>query len=363
MSARNRPDPPSSNCLPAAGQGSGAEPSGPQPAGRDGRPTLKTIAYMTGLGVTTVSKALNDAPDIGQSTKDRVRLVARQIGYRPNRAGVRLRTGKTNVISLILSTETEALGLSSHIVHGISERLAASPYHLIVTPYARSRDPLDAVRYIVETGSADGVIFSRTEPQDRRALYLHEAGIPFASHGRTELPFEHPFYDFDNAAYAELAVEGLAARGRRTFALLPPSASLTYAKHTAAGFVRGLERLDLTELPLHGVDVDSPPEALHAEVMRLMSARRRPDALVCSSAASAVLAVSAAEDAGLVIGRDFDVATKESFDLMRRFRPQIVVVREDFRAAGVGLANGVLGAIEGRPAEELQFIETPVRAE
>ena len=47
---------------------------------------------MTGLGITTVSRALKDAPDISHETKERVRLVARQIGYQPNRAGVRLRT-------------------------------------------------------------------------------------------------------------------------------------------------------------------------------------------------------------------------------------------------------------------------------
>ena len=112
---------------------------------RDERPTLKTIAYMTGLGVTTVSRALNDAPDIGQATKERVRLVAKQIGYRPNRAGVRLRTGRTNVISLILSIENEVLGMTSHLVYGISEFLSGSPYHLIVTPYDVRRDPLDPV--------------------------------------------------------------------------------------------------------------------------------------------------------------------------------------------------------------------------
>src|SRR5687767_1408473 len=108
--------------------------------GQGGRPTLKTIAYMTGLGVTTVSRALNDAPDIGQATKERVRLVAQQIGYRPNRAGVRLRTGKTNVISLVLSVENEILGLTSHVVYGISEYLATTPYHLIVTPYRLGAD-------------------------------------------------------------------------------------------------------------------------------------------------------------------------------------------------------------------------------
>ena len=106
------------------------------PAGGDGagRPTLKTIAYMTGLGVTTVSKALKDAPDISRSTKERVRLVAQQVGYRPNRAGVRLRTGRTNVISVVLSVETEVLGLTPHIVHGISVHLSGTPYHLVVTP-------------------------------------------------------------------------------------------------------------------------------------------------------------------------------------------------------------------------------------
>ena len=142
-----------------------------------------------------------------------MRLVAKQIGYRPNRAGVRLRTGKTNVISLILSVETEVLGLTSHLVYGISEYLAGSPYHLIVTPYNMRSDPLDPVRYIVETGSADGIIFSRTEPQDARVRYLHERGFPFATHGRTEMGIEHPFFDFDNARYGELAV-GAAGRAR-----------------------------------------------------------------------------------------------------------------------------------------------------
>ena len=68
-----------------------------------------------------------------------------QIGYRPNRAGVRLRTGKTNVISLILSVETEVLGLTSHLVYGISEHLAGTPYHLIVTP-VQSRATIRSTR-------------------------------------------------------------------------------------------------------------------------------------------------------------------------------------------------------------------------
>src|SRR3954469_2240759 len=131
-----------------------------------GRATLKALAFMTGLGVTPGSRALEDAPEIGAETRRRVQLVARQIGYRPNRAGVRLRTGKTNVISLVLNTEHELMSFVSDIIYGVTEVIADTPYHLIVTPYSRSQDPLDPVKYLVESGSADGVIISRTQPND-----------------------------------------------------------------------------------------------------------------------------------------------------------------------------------------------------
>jgi LacI family transcriptional regulator len=323
------------------------------------RPTLKTIAYMTGLGVTTVSRALHDAPDIGRATKERVRLVAKEIGYRPNRAGVRLRTGKTNVISLILSVETEVLGMTSHLVYGISEHLAGSPYHLIVTPYSVRSDPLDPVRYIVETGSADGIIFSRVEPQDARVRYLHRRGFPFATHGRTDMGIEHPFFDFDNARYAEIAAERLAARGRRRLALLPPPPHLTYSRHMTAGFQRGIERHDLIDVPIRGITTDSGHEAIAAEVGRLVASRRRPDGLVCGSAAAALAAIEGAEAAGWAIGRDFDVAVKESFGLMQKFRREIVVVHEDFRRAGMGLAEAVVRTIAGTAAGELQTLDVP----
>ena len=68
------------------------------------KPTLKTISRLTELAVPTVSRALHDAPDIGAETKRLVRRIADEIGYVPNRAGVRLRAGRTNVLSLVLSS-------------------------------------------------------------------------------------------------------------------------------------------------------------------------------------------------------------------------------------------------------------------
>lgn len=342
-------------------------------AGEAARPTLKTIAFMTGLGVTTVSRALKDAPDIGEETKRRVQLVARQVGYRPNRAGVRLRTGKTNVISLILNTDEQLLSFISDIIYGVSEELAGTPYHLILTPYSSSNDPMEPVRYVVETHSADGIIISQTEPNDPRVRYMLEHRFPFATHGRTTMGLEHPWHDFDNEAFAREAVRRLVERGRRRLALLAPPPALTYHRHTRDGFTEAVSAAGVTEIPFGDAWVDQPVERIKAQAARLLAGGRVPDGIVSSSGTGAFALAAAIEEAGMALGREIDVVTKQSSRLVQMFRRELMVVNEDFRLAGRELAKAVIASIGGRDARSLQtlapspsvegpFVSAPPRA-
>jgi LacI family transcriptional regulator len=336
--------------LPRAGQPRSA------PAGR---PTLKTIAFMTGLGVTTVSRALKDAPDISEETRRRVQLVARQVGYRPNRAGVRLRTGKTNVISLVLDTEEQIGSFVSDLIYGISEELAQTPYHLIVTPYSHTNDPLEPVRYVVDTGSADGLIISRTEPNDRRVRYMRDRDFPFATHGRTDMGLQHPFHDFDNHAFAAEAVRKLASLGRRRLALLAPPSTLSYHYHLRDGFTDTLAELGLVEVPFHGSTVDHSIEQIRARTVQIMQRADRPDGIISAAGGATFALVAGIEDAGLTLGEDLDIVSKQSSKMLHLFRPRLLVVDEDFRLAGRELARSVIGCIDGAPPVSLQSLSQP----
>jgi len=330
---------------------------GTQPAHE--RPTLKTIAFMTGLGITTVSRALKDAPDIGAETKQRVRMVARQLGYQPNRAGVRLRTGKTNVIALVLSIDEEIMGFTSQMVFGISEVLAGTQYHLVVTPHSHSKDPLVPVRYILDTGSADGVIISRTEPDDPRVQLMHERGLPFATHGRTDMGIIHPFHDFDNEAFAHEAVRALVTKGRRRLALLQPSSKLTYYSHTRIGFQTGLHEYGAEEIPLR-VTTDTALTDIRDVIEALMRSPHAPDGIVCSSGGSAIAVNAGIEAAGFRLGRDIDMVAKQSTDVLNWIRPEIITIYEDVRHGGRELAKAVIARIDGIEPELLQSISLPV---
>ena len=331
----------------------------PDSQSNDERPTLKTIAYLTGLGVTTVSRALKDGPEIGEETRQRVKLIAQQIGYRPNRAGVRLRTGKTNVISLILNVQDEGYGFLSAFIYGISEGLANTNYHLVITPYSLS-DPMEPVRYIVETKSADGIIISRTEANDPRVRYMQTHGMAFATHGRTEIEKPHAFCDYDNAEFAREAIRQLLAKGRRKIALLGPPTSLYYRKHTVSGFLAGMQLAGLPAIVFDTIDTDAPMNDMKAFGETLGRSGDTPDGFICSSAMGAMCIISGLEAAGLQIGREFDLVAKQAAVPLHWYRSEIITIDEDFHAAGASLAKAVCRVIDGTEPASLQTLLKPL---
>ncbi|MEX0369407.1 MAG: LacI family DNA-binding transcriptional regulator [Tateyamaria sp.] len=314
------------------------------------RPTLKTIARLSGLAVPTVSRALADAPDIRKDTKRRIREIANQIGYRPNRAGVRLRTGRTNVISLVMSTEHDAMNNTGRLISAVTSALRGTPYHVIITPYFPDEDPMVPIRYIVETGSADGLIINQTEPDDARVRYMLDQNFPFVSHGRTNLGTQHAFFDYDNTAFGQLAVKALAARGRTHVAMLAPPQIQTYAQNMIDGARSAAEELGVRVSIVDGATSHSTIPIVEQAMTRMYEQTDRPDALIAPSIGGCVTMVSTLERMGLVLEQDFDVAAKEAVTFLRRFRPGILVLEENVDEAGDFLARALMHRI-AQPAE------------
>ena len=170
------------------------------------RPTLKTIAALTGLSLSTVSLSLRDGNKLKKSTNDKIAKAAAQVGYVPNRAGVRLRTGRTNVLALILSADENSLDFTRSLIHGIGTELRKTRFHLNVIPEIDPNDPVLSVRYVMDNRAADGVILTHTSARDPRVQLLMDADFPFVSHGRTEFYSQHPYHDFPAEQFVELSV-------------------------------------------------------------------------------------------------------------------------------------------------------------
>jgi LacI family transcriptional regulator len=323
-------------------------------------PTLKTIAGLSGLAVATVSRALGDAPDISADTKKKVRRIATEIGYVPNRAGVRLRTGRTNVVSLVLSTEHDMMNHTARLISSIAGGLRDTPFHMIVTPYFPNDDPMKPIRYIVETGSADAIIFNQVQPRDPRVEYLMKIGFPFATHGRSDWAAAHPYADYDNAAFGRIGVEQLVARGRRNILLIAPPLHQNYAQDMVAGATSAAAAASVDLQIAERVTSDSSSAELRAEAAQLTGDGLNFDGMICGSTNATMAAVAGIESRGLTVGREVDVFTKEAVPFLKFFREPILVVREDVKRAGEFLARAAMQAARQPDLPPLQHLDQPV---
>lgn len=324
------------------------------------RPTLKTIARISGLAVPTVSRALGNAHDIGVETKELVNRIADGIGYVPNRAGVRLRTGRTNVISLVIPADSDMLNNNSKLTSSIAHELRGTQFHLNILPWFPDEDPMRPIKYIVETRSADAVIFNMTEPEDKRVAYLLKHDFPFATHGRTKWSDQHAYYDYDNTAFMRVALRRLAAGGRKNILAILPPLNQNYAQDMANGLADESPKLQVSYRISKNVDGDKSADDIRHWVARRLEQSPEIDAVICTSSKAAIATIGAIERHGLELGTDIDVYSKEVVPILKMFRENVIVEQEDIGPAGRHLANAVVQRLRAPDLPPLQHLEIPI---
>ncbi len=327
------------------------------------KPTLKTISRLSGLAVPTVSRALNDAPDIGFDTKQFIRSIADAIGYVPNRAGVRLRTGRTNVISLVLSTDHDMMNHTARLISSLASELRNTPYHLIVTPFFPDEDILKPIRYIVETKSADALIMNQVRPNDPRVKYLMEHNFPFATHGRSQWCAEHPYVDFDNTAYGDLSIQKLVQNGRKSIAMLAPPLEHNYAREMVLGGTNRAREAGIDFFVIQEITSDEPMVRMQNYLVDLFRKRPDIDGIVCGSTNGTLAAAAAVEADGRTVGKEIDLVGKESVPVLKLFRDKIIVLPENVDSVGQRLAHAAIRAIREPDEKPLQHLDVPTLAD
>ncbi len=322
------------------------------------RVTLKTIADVTGLSLSTVSLSLRGGTTLKQETRDKVAEAAKALGYIPDRAGVRLRTGKTNVIALVLDGAEDSIDFARQMIQGIGDAIKGTRYHLTVIPEFERHLSADTIRYILDNRTADGVVITHTSPRDKRVQMMIDADFPFVSHGRTEFYTPHPYHDFHSEVFAAMAVERLAGKGCRKVMLVIGDDSTTNYHNIVTAFHRAAARAGMDGEVLEGAKGATPHE-MRKIGLALAERTARPDGIICDSEMRTIALVGGLQEGGLVIGRDLQLIYKQTSGILPTLFPAIDSIREDVFAAGRELTRLLLKRIEGADTVELQSLAEP----
>jgi LacI family transcriptional regulator len=323
------------------------------------KPTLKTISELSGLAITTVSRALSNAPDISISTKEKVKKIADEIGYIPDRAGVRLRTGRTNVISLIMSTDSEIMDMTGRLISSIALGLRGTPYHLNMTHHFPGDDPMKPIKYIVETGSADALIFNQVQPNDPRVHYLIEKRFPFTMHGRSCPNEKQSFVDYDNGEFAKIAIEKLVKKNRKHILMITPPQNQSYGLEMVQSAKNTAEKHNISLIIAPIITSDSSITLISDTVSKQIISNKKIDGILVGTPKGAMAAVAGFEKLNLTIGQDIDIVAKDAVNFLKLFRNQIIVINENVEIAGKKLAEAAIHAAQNPDSEPIQYIDRP----
>ena len=323
---------------------------------QNNRPTQRTIADLLGISVSAVSRALANDAQMAEQTRVLVRKAADELGYAPDRAAQRLRTGRTFAINLILPPHSEILGFGNLLVGGITAGLSGTPFDLLVWPDHGNDQSVDRMAQIVGNNLADGIIFSRTFVDDSRIRFLSETGFPFVTHGRSESALPHAYVDYDNNAFGERAAEKLIARGARRLAILLPDDRYMFHHHILHGFMAAVRTAGVNHEVLDGIILDSESHVISEQLGKRLRTKNPPDGFIFPGDVSGLAGLAAIQDNGLIVGRDVHVMVKQTTGVFDHVRPRVDSLYEDLSAAGRSLAKMMVDRINGVPVTDLQCV-------
>lgn len=329
--------------------------------GTDGRPgmgrvTISQVAAETGLAKGTVSRALNDYPDISHGTKQRVRAAARALGYTPMAHAQAIRTGRVRAVGLILQMEQHDAQrpFLADFLRGISVAASAEGWTLTVATAASQDEGLQTYRRLIADRKADGFILPRTLWVDPRAELLRAADVPFVMYGRTRDDNGCAWFDIRGEEAVRQAVLRLADLGHTRIAYLGGDPIYTFAVLRMQAFRDAMAEAGLKvegDLIRDGLRDIASGEIAGAS---LLDGEARPTAIVGATDVLAVGAALAARARGLALGRDVSIIGYDGSPEGEMLDPKLTTYVVDQAAAGRRLTELLIARIRGEAPHRLR---------
>jgi len=321
------------------------------------RPTIKDVAERAGVSIATVSRALNDRGDVSVETRDRVRRVARSVGYNPDPAARSLATHSTGLVGVVVGDNAGHRDLSlvffAQVLAAISRRLGESRYDPLLL------QPRDAAAHRFDVAVLIGV-----DGDDPLIAELASRQVPLVGVDVRCAAGRAAYVGSDHAAGVRLALAHLHARGRRRIAHIAG----------ALNTVAGTERLAAFTTEAHRLGLDVPEDLVrrgdfssasgYRETCALLALREPPTGIVAASDLMALAALQAIRDSGLEPGADVAIVGFDDLEAAALAHPPLTTIRQDRQELGTLAAARAIELIEDpgtAPRDTVLPVELVVR--
>jgi DNA-binding LacI/PurR family transcriptional regulator len=306
--------------------------------------TMEDLAALAGVSTITVSRALRNSPLVTEKTREKVRRVAEEQGYRLNISARNLRMGRSNSVAVVVEmTPVKGRPMSDPyplaLLGGITEELTAAGYTVVLT----SRQLLDSA----PVRGADGMILLGQGSHGEAVKVLQKAGLPLIVWGAPEASESYVVVGSDNVAGGASAAARFIEQRRRKLVFLG-DVDHAEVQSRCAGFIEAMRG--------NGIVHITRPKAFTFEAgFESMSSYLKKkgagavDGVFAASDLLAMGAIRALAEHGLRVPDQVSVIGYDDTPGAASFVPPLTSVHQDLRDGGVLLGRKMLALLNDEP--------------
>lgn len=324
-------------------------------------PTIKDVAREAGVSIATVSYVLNNKTDsISDDTKNLVLATAKRIGYTPNVTARNLRFSQTRLIGYAWHDvpHDQVNSVMDRFTYHLAHAAENVGYHILTFTHP-SDDPTPVYDELIRTRRLDAFVLSATDKDDPRVQLLNEANFPFACFGRGD--GDTLYVDVDGMAGIRMAVEHLVELGHRKIGMVAWDDDATASFYRRAGFGHAMNEFGLTvsnDLITYGKNEEAHGRRSFYQLYNLPQ-DKRPTAIICSSDLEAIGVMNAAEEQGVIVGKDLSVIGFDDVPMSQYLRPALTTLRQPIHEVAELLVSMLKANIEDKPIKQRQHLLPP----
>jgi LacI family transcriptional regulator len=328
--------------------------------------TLKQIAKELNVSVSTVSKALNDSPEISEQTKVRIKEYAKLKNYKPNIIGLNLKNRKTKTIGVIIPNILNSF--FAKVFTGIEKAAEEKGYNVITCISNESLKKEISTLEMLSNGTIDGFILSASEEAQKLHEFNHfkeiiNEGTPIVMFDRIVEEVDCDKVVVDDFDSALNATQHLINIGCKKIALFSSIDNLSVGKLRADGYLKALQNNNIainTDLILR---TDSE-DALKAQAEILFD-HQNIDGIFALDEDDSVAALRISLKRGYSIPENLSIiGFADGILASRRLSPSLTTVSQHGPEIGAAAAKLLIERLESKEAEypyKTAIIKTELR--
>jgi len=320
--------------------------------------TLEDIARMAGVSRSTVSRVINDDPNVNKRTRQMVKKVIDELNFQPNLAARSLAAGQTKILGLVIPVVVNTLFTDPFfplLLQSITSACYQKDYSIMLW-LAEPEFERRTIHQVLYNGLIEGVIVSSHKITDPIINTLAERKLPFVTIGRNPLRDDVSYVDVDNYHGACEATHHLINLGRRRIATITGAMDMVAGIDRLKGYQDALIEAGLTPDPDLALDGGFTDAGAYRCMQRLLTLK--PDAVFVASDSMAAAALRCILESGQRVPEDISLVGFDDIPQSMLTQPPLTTIRQPFSRMGSAAVEVLAGLIDN-PSSGPQRIILP----